>query len=264
MPPDTVNCMTARVAAVHDSAWIVAALNRRREPLVQDAPVFWRPAPDASSHHRAFLDYLLTDGGAVAYRTDDSVLVAAPRGDGWLVDDFFVDQEKWMVDGRELWAAFSRDCHGSQVRFVCPAYEKSRGDFAQQLGLTVSASWWLKELPGSGGGDARVEVALPGAQAVTVAAPPVYAPPGPILFLPVVTDAQQAVPAAVDKAPDLGCAAVVVNVEPGDADLTSALTGSDFRRHCDYYVGVVGAPDSSTGNAAIRHDGADRGMTGRA
>lgn len=231
--------MIVRAAAAADSAWIVAALNLRREPLVQYAPVFWRPAPDAPSQHRAFLDYLLTDGGAVAYRTDDSVLVAAPRGDGWLVDDFFVDQEKWMVDGRELWAAFSRDCHGSQVRFVCPTYEKARGDFALQVGLTVSASWWLKELPGSGGGEARVEVALPGAQAVTVAAPPVYAPPGPILFLPVVTDAQHAVPAAVDQAPDLGCAAVVVNVEPGNADLASALTDADFRRHCDYYEGLI-------------------------
>ncbi len=199
--------MTVRAAAVNDTAWIVGALNRRREPLVRYAPVFWRPASDASSQHRAFLDYLLTDGGAVAHRTDDSVLVAAPRGDGWLVDDVFVDQEKWMVDGRELWDAFSRDRDGSHVRFVCPAYEKARGAFALQVGLTVSASWWLKELPSSGGGDARVEVALPGARAVTVAAPPVYAPPGPILFLPVVTDAQQAVPAAVDQAPDLGCAA---------------------------------------------------------
>jgi hypothetical protein len=231
--------MTVRAAAVDDSAWIVAALNRRREPLVQYAPVFWRPAPDASSQHRAFLDYLLTDGGAVAYRTDDSVLVAAPRGDGLLVDDFFVDQEKWMVDGRALWDAFSRDYHGAQVRFVCPAHEIARGAFALQVGLRISASWWLKELPGSGGGDARVEVALPGAQAVTVAAPPVYAPPGPMLFLPVVTDAQQAVPAAVDQAPGLGCAAVVVNVELGNADLTSALTGADFRCHCDYYEGVI-------------------------
>jgi len=156
-----------------------------------------------------------------------------------LVDDFFVDEDKWMVDGRELWDAFSGDRQGSQVRCVCPAYDTARGAFASQVGLSVSASWWLRELPDSGGGDARVEVALPGAHAVTVAAPPVYAPPGPILFLPAVTDAQQAVPAAVDLAPDLGCAAVVVNVEPGDADVTAVLTGADFRRHCDYYEGVV-------------------------
>jgi hypothetical protein len=130
--------MTARAATVDDSAWIVAALNRRREALVQHAPVFWRPAPDASSQHRAFLDYLLTDGGAVAYRTDDSALVAAPHGDGWLVDDFFVGQEKWMVDGRELWDAFSRDGQGSQVRCVCPAYEKARGAFTRRVGLALS------------------------------------------------------------------------------------------------------------------------------
>lgn len=237
--PVTVDRMTVRLAAVDDSAWTVAALNRRREPLVQYAPVFWRPASDALSKHRAFLDYLLTDGGALAYRTDDSVLIAAPRGAGWLVDDFFVDQEKWMVDGRELWNAFSSDHPGSHVRFVCPSYEEARGAFALQVGLSVSASWWLKELPGSGGGDARVEVALPGAQAVTVAAPPVYAPPGPTLYLPSVTDARPAVAAAVDRAPDLGCAAVVVNVEPGGADLVSALTDADFRRHCDYYEGAV-------------------------
>ena len=100
-PPEDVLRPThdgrARAAVVDDSAWMVAALGRRRELLVQYAPVFWRPAPDASDHHRAFVDHLLSDGGAVAYRTDDSVLIAAPQGDVWLVDDFFVDQENWSA-----------------------------------------------------------------------------------------------------------------------------------------------------------------------
>ena len=224
---------------VDDSAWIVAALGRRRELLVQYAPVFWRPAPDASDHHRAFLDHLLTDGGAVAYRTDDSVLVAAPQGDLWLVDDFFVDQENWRVDGHELWDAFSIECGGSPVRFVCPTYEHARAEFAVEVGLTISASWWLKELPGPGGGDAGVEVALSGAQACTVGAPPVYAPPGPVLFLRAVHDIQQAVPAAVGRAPVLGCAAVVVNVDPREGDSAAVLADAGFRRHCDFYEGVI-------------------------
>jgi hypothetical protein len=167
------------------------------------------------------------------------VLVAAPQGDLWLVDDFFVDQEDWRVDGHELWDAFSIECGGSPVRFVCPTYEHARAEFAVEVGLTISASWWLKELAGSGGGDAGVEVTLPGAHAGTVGAPPVYAPPGPVLFLREVHDIQQAVPAAVGPAAVLGCAAVVVNVDPREGDSAAVLADAGFRRHCDFYEGVI-------------------------
>lgn len=189
--------VTASLATLADLDWIVALLARRRRPLVSYAPIFWRPAPDASTHHRAYLEYLLVDGGAHAYRTPAS------------------------------------------VRFVCPTYERARADFARAAGLTVAETWWLMELPGSGGGEAGAQIELPGAGALTVGAPAVYAPPGPILFLPALTDAERAVPAAIATAPDIGCSALVVNQLSSDDALVSTLTDVGLRRHCEYCTGEI-------------------------
>lgn len=232
--------MTARRATPADLDWIVELLGERRARLVRHAPIFWRPAAESRGRHRAFIDHLLTDAGTRAYRTDNAVLIAAPRGDGWLVDDAYVRDEQWS-EGQEwmaLWNAFARDCGGAQVRFVCPTYEYDRAAFAARDGLAVGESWWLKELSGSGG-ESGLNVELPGADAVTVEAPPVYAPPGPVLFLPAPTDATTAVPAALDKADELGCAAVVVNQAAEDDDLAAPLIESGLRRHCDYFAGTI-------------------------
>ena len=68
------------------------------------------------------------------------------------------------------------------MRLVAPAYEVGRAAHAVATGLEVAESWWLRELS-SGGGQPGVSVELAGAHAVTVASPPVYAPPGPMLLL---------------------------------------------------------------------------------
>jgi hypothetical protein len=105
-------------------------------------------------------------------------------------------------------------------------------------GPEVAESWWLKELPGSEGGQAGLTVDLPGASASTTAAPPVYAPPGPMLFLPDVPDPQTAIPAAVPEALRRGCAGVVVNQRPYDSVLAAELDETGFGqleqgiRHC--------------------------------
>ena len=232
--------VAASLATLADLDWIVTVLAERRAPLVSHAPVFWRPAPDAATHHRAFIEYLLGDGGAHAYRTAASVLIAAPRGDGLLVDDAYVPGEHWATgDGGALWNALAADCRGSEVRFVCPVYEHARAEFAHAAGLAVAESWWLLELPGSGGGEAGCPVELPGGEAITVGAPPVYAPPGPILFLPVTTDAVRAIPAAIARAPEVGCSAIVVNQPCHGEALSGTLTEAGFRRHCDYYTGAI-------------------------
>jgi hypothetical protein len=124
---------------------------------------------------------------------------------------------------------------------VCPTYERERGEFARRAGLRLDESWWLLELGGQGGGEAGVQVELPGAKALTVAAPPVYAPPGPILFVPTTGDAAQALTAAVDQATKLGCAAVIVNQKADDTALAHDLAQAGFRQHCDYYAGPIQA-----------------------
>ena len=232
--------MTVSPATLADLDWIIARLAERREPLTPLAPVFWPPAADAAERHRAFIEYLLTEGGGLAYRTADSVLIATPRGDGWLVDDLHVPDQRWTTDGIELWNALAADRRGDDVRFVCPTYEHDRVDFASIIRLTLAETWWLIEL-GGGGGEARVTVSLPGADAVTVGAPPVYDPPGPMLFLPSPEDAATAVPAALHKAPGLGCAGVVVNQAASKEPMVQVLRAAGFRPHCDYFDGTIDA-----------------------
>lgn len=238
--PVRFSCMAATRATRDDLDWMVDLLSDRRASLAGLAPVFWRPAPDAAAKHRAFLEHLLVDGGAHVYKTRDAVLIASPRGEGWLVDDAHVVDERWndTTDGRDLWSAFVADCEGSSVRFVCPTYERERAQFASHVGLALHESWWLKELP-SAGGEPGLRIDLPGADAVTVEAPAIYAPSGPILFLPNVIDAGAAVAVALTKAPDLGCAAVVVNQAAADVALGSELELAGLRRHCEFYVGDV-------------------------
>ena len=229
-----------RALTVDDLDWAVAVLARRRDALATQAPIFWRPDTRSVQHHRLFLEHLLTSGGAFGYRTEHSVLIAAPRGEGWLIDDAHVPHERWLdTDGAALWAALAGDHGGEAVRFVCPTSEWERGAFARQHGLELAESWWLRELPGSGGGEAGQPVELPGAAAVTVEAPPVYAPPGPILFLNAVTDANSALVAASEQAPRLGCAAIVVNQPADDGGLPALLTQTGFHQHCDFYTGII-------------------------
>ena len=90
-------------------------------------------------------------------------------------------------------------------------------------------------LPNTSGGEAGVRVQLPGAEAITVAAPPVYDPHGRILFLPALSHSRTALPAAVVRAPQLGCPAIVVTRSRGD----DALSETGFRRHCDYYTEAI-------------------------
>lgn len=239
-----VGCVAATALDVSEIDSAVEVLEHRRGQLVEWAPVFWCPAADASTRHRAFIEYLLTEAGAHGFRTNAAVLVAAPRGEGWLVDDMHVPSPDWGdADGRALWNALDGVAHGSLVRFVCPVYEKNRADFAKTAGLTVAESWWLVELPdGPGGGESGVEVNLAGTKAVTVAAPPVYDPGGPVLYIPQLDDAATglaALAAAISSAPGLGCRAIVVNQTAGDAPLAQVLTDAGFRKHCDYYTGTI-------------------------
>lgn len=227
--PDAVRALT-----VDDVEWAVSVLGRRRDLLVPYAPIFWAPAEGAVGTHQAYLRHLLSDAGAVGWRTDESVLVAARHGDGWLVDD-----AAWTPqDGAALWGAFAAGCADDPVRVVCSRYEPERRELVLAAGLQVEETWWLRELSGSGG-EPGLRVDLPGASARTVPAPPVYAPPGPMFDVTGPGDLADVAPAAVETAERLGCAGVVIRVGRDGATGSAALAANGFRPHCDFLTGVV-------------------------
>jgi hypothetical protein len=223
----------SRIAPV-DVDWIVHRLAVRRRALRPHAPVYWRPAADAASRHRDYLRFLLGDGGAIGFRTSSDLILAQPSGPGWLVDDAAVDEDRWSIEGAELWGAIRQELHG-YTRWVCPVPEVARREFVLSHDFKLTESWWHRDVTGELSvvqADALVDVS--GASARLVAAPPVYSPGGPILFLTHPADPALALQEALSKAPSLGSPVVVVSQPPEDSALAAALEARGFTRHCDF------------------------------
>jgi hypothetical protein len=235
--------VAVRAITPADLDWMVERLARRRRALTDYAPVYWRRAPDAEPRHRAFLGFLLGEGGAIGVRTRDGFLLAQPRDLGWLVDDAVVPADRWASDGVRLWESLREDLDGS-VRWVCPVPETPRRDFVAGLGLDLVESWWHRDVIGA---PSAVVADVPadgvadvvGAAARLVLPPPIYSPGGPVLFLTDVQDPAAALGAALHEARSLGSPVVVVSQPADDEALVGALEAHDFRRHCDFLEGWV-------------------------
>lgn len=231
--------MAVRRLTPPDLDWLVERLDARRRALTPFAPVYWRPAPDARTRHRDYLAFLLSEGGAVGFRTDDDLIVAQPRGLGWLIDDAAVADDKWDSDALQLWEALRSEVAGS-MRWTCPVPERARLDFAESRGFRRTESWWHHHTSGelsTVDGDGLVHVA--GASARLVPAPPVYAPGGPILFLTDVRDPASALGQALSTSRRCGSPVVVVSQPAADSTLGEQLEAHDFTRHCDFLDGSV-------------------------
>lgn len=229
--------MRVRRLGPSDLDWAAGRLARRRAALVPFAPVFWRPSVDAEQRHREFLTSLL-ENGAVGFRTDDDLVLAHPRGDGWVVDDAAVAADRWESAGRALWEATSGEVSGP-VRWVCPVPEPARLAFVRRQGFEVVESWWHHDTAGPLAAP-HPDPDISGAHARLVPAPPVYAPGGPILFLTRVADPAAALVDARARAAGLGAPVVVVGQQSGEAHLVSALESAGFVRHCDFLESASG------------------------
>ncbi len=236
----SVGCVgSPRRLTVADVGGVVGVLGERRAALVAYARLFWRPAVNAAQAHRKFLTHLLGDGGGIGFASDSALLIAAPGRDGWVVDDAAVPEGDWGLTGRALWDALVGHDPGANVRFVCPVPEPDRAAFAESAGLKLTESWWHIEVPLARQPGPRRDPQVPDATALTVPAPLIYDPGGPILFLPDVADPSTALPAASVEAELLACPVVVVAAPAGDSALDRALTARGYRRHCDFYTGTL-------------------------
>ena len=234
--------MTVRRIVIGDLDWIVGRLAQRRAALASHAPVYWRQAADAAQAHRRHLGYALSGGGGVGFRTDDALLIAAPRRDDrWIIDDAVVPDGEWATTGQLLWDALRGEIARSPVRFVCPVPEPGRAGFARTRGLRLQSSWWHDAIeqvrPPAEGHDLHVE----GATASLVPAPRVYDPGGPVVFLTEIRDVARALPAARAEAQRLGSPVVVADQPQGDTALAGALEDAGYHRHCDFFDGTIEA-----------------------
>ncbi|MCW2813332.1 MAG: hypothetical protein JWN84_787 [Nocardioides sp.] len=172
-----------RPLTADDLDWVVETTRARREALAPHAPRFWRPVPDATERHRAFLARLLDDPAALALRTDHGHLLALGDATRRVVDDMVVAEGSWADEGVALLRAVVEVT--TTVRFVVPVAETERYAAAEALGLRLVETWWHRDLPlvqVRGEGE-RVELSTVGARGRLVPAPPVHDPGGPVLLV---------------------------------------------------------------------------------
>lgn len=231
--------MSVRTLTLNDLDWAVDRLAERRAGLVPHAPVLWHSAANAPEAHQRYLSYLLTNGRGQGYRSDTGLLIAAPNPSGWTVDDMVVPRAEWATTGQDLWHAFAATSLGSSVRFVCPVPEPERAAFARLQGLLLTTSWWHRNISPFTSAVVERSPQVLGARAQLVAAPQVYNPGGPVLYLTDVRDPARALANAERETTQLGCPVVVVDQPCDEPALVDALRDNGYQRHCDFLDGPV-------------------------
>lgn len=175
--PSVIRAMTDE-----DFVWAAALLQRRRERYAAYSPVFWRPAVEIVDAHAEFLRATAARDGAVALRTDSRFALSYPLDGRCFLDDFAVEADDlWHTEGREVlltvWAS-ARSADQPTVRVVTARKDQPKRQMLLDLGLVVTARWWVKELDPTGEASAWGPVTLDGVDALIVPAPPVYDPGG--------------------------------------------------------------------------------------
>ena len=213
-----------RPLTLDDLDWVVQVTRSRREALASYAPLFWRPAHDATERHREFLAQLIADPEVLGLRTDHGYVLVLDRGDHRLVDDMVVaPDERWPDEGVELLRAVL--AAPGRVRFVAPVAEPARTAAGRSLGLAVAETWWHRDLPDPAAvTGAAFEIDVAGTTGRLVPAPPVYDPGGPVLLVTSV-DSDGALAEIEAEAVGRGATVSVVSQAAGD-DVTAGIARS--------------------------------------
>jgi hypothetical protein len=231
--------MAVRPLVADDLDWVVDLATRRGEQRQPFAPRLWRRARDARRVHARYLGSLIADPAVPAMRTDHTFAFGMPRPGLVLVDDAAADRaDQWATEGAAL---VRRLVGGSRVRFVCPVPEPERAALAVQLGLSCAETWWHRDLT-ERPVDLRTDESLQvrGAQGRLIAAPPVYAPGGPVLLVTQFHD-RRALSEIEREAASRGATVSVVTQAPEDSVREELLLTAGYRRTCDFYEGTLKA-----------------------
>lgn len=180
---DDIGCIHR--ASTDDVPFMAAVLAAKRAEYEEYSPVFWRQAAAARAAHEPFLRLLVEQDGPVALVAADGdrsevggAIVAVPRADDWLIDDFAVLRpEQWDDTGARLLAAVRETVTETPITVVCGQHDEPKGTMLRRAGGRLAERWWVRPLD---------HVAAPapaepeGATGLVVTAPPVYDPGGQV------------------------------------------------------------------------------------
>lgn len=148
-----------RRATVDDVDGMAELAEVRRRDYEKAQPQFWKVAPDAVTHHTAYLKDLLTRDDTVSFVAHEDgrllgyvfgTLVAAPPvyapgGPSGFIDDFTVaDPDTWDTVGAALLTAARRalnDLGAAQIVVVAGHHDQAKLNALTQAGLSRASEW---------------------------------------------------------------------------------------------------------------------------
>jgi hypothetical protein len=236
----TPGCVTVRVLERTDGGWAAQLMAGRRELYREFSPVFWKPRRGVVDVHARFLGEQLSRPDVVALRTEGGFIVAEQHGPEGLVDDFAVaTEDSWTNDGAELLCAAWQHFVGrgvTSMRVVSAQADLAKVAMLVSCRLRLVEQWWVRPCRAAAPSAVSLgPVERSGFTGVLTAAPPVYDPGGPVLFIKG-ADPDTTVTEFEDEAAKLGAAVVVVSAEP-DAHREPELRSHGFTVASQWYRG---------------------------
>ena len=246
--------MSARTAESSDVERMLDLAEAKRDLYRDNAHPFQRPANDARTLQRPFVEGLLARGDFIVLVHEDAsthvdgfligrVGPAPPPigadGDPFHVDDFAVDRpDLWLSAGDALLREAARLAHAAGARKAVIVAGGQRVDppkraFLRGLSLALAAEWWARQLAARG--------ELPdqdGFEAVVGPAPPVYDPGGPVC-LAARLDGPDALPRLERYGAAAGAVLAIVPLATGREDVRTVLVARGYSLASEWYAAPI-------------------------
>ena len=136
----------AVVATDDDLALMLDLASARRAAYAEVQPVFWREAQDARDRQETWFRHLLAEPEARVLRVPRGFLIATPRGEELLVDDFMVvGPDDWLDAGHELLTSLQ----GPAV-VICACHDAPKRRLLEELEFEPVFTWFQRSLGAAG------------------------------------------------------------------------------------------------------------------
>lgn len=227
-------------ASTDDVPLMAAVFAVRRAEYEVYSPVFWRQAAGARAVHEPFLRMLVEQDGTVSFvatggdRSDvGGAIVAMPRADDWLIDDFAVLRpEHWADTGARLLAPVRETVTDTPITVVCGQRDEPERTMLRGAGGRLAEQWWVRPLDDVG----EPAPAEPeGATGLVVTAPPVYDPGGQVCQVVAWDGTPDALRSIGQWSRGQGAVLAIVPVDADAADRHDALREAGYTVASEWY-----------------------------